>query len=92
MLTANGWFFIFLEVVVYKAHDERGLGRLSAVSHVYEVPVESPTFPTAASPSRTSLTLLLGFDCAAASAIAVYAVDLYLAAEVHVLLVGDSAQ
>jgi hypothetical protein len=27
------------------------------------------TFPTAASPSRTSLTLLLGFGCAEASAI-----------------------
>lgn len=34
-----------------------------------------PTFPTAASPSRTSLTLLLGFDAAAVESAMVVEVD-----------------
>lgn len=65
--TSNGWLFVFLKVVVDKAHNERRLDSESARgSHCTSL---WRTFPTAASPSSTSLTLLLGLGCAEASAI-----------------------
>jgi hypothetical protein len=40
-----------------------------SVLRIFAPRTEADTFPTAASPSRTSFTLLLGFGCAEASAI-----------------------
>lgn len=58
---ADGGFFVGLEVVVDETEDEGGLmGRLSdGCLGTMGLGIEG-TFPTAASPSSTSLTLLLG--------------------------------
>jgi hypothetical protein len=65
---ADGGFFIGLEVVVHESEDEGGLS--SANKSAYDKDLvgrdEERTFPTAASPRRTNLTLLLGLGVAAA--------------------------
>jgi hypothetical protein len=58
-----------LKVVVDEAHYERGLVQQSAMRDLFLQLCKGSTFPTAASPKSTSFTLLLGFACAAVSAI-----------------------
>lgn len=72
--TTNGWFLVLLEIVVDKAQDERGLVRVTisrcqSLRQNRRLQWSGPTLPTAASPSSTSLTLLLGFGAAAAESV-----------------------
>jgi len=60
--TSNSWFFILLEIIVYEPENEGRLYRISMLLRLR--PMYHITFPTAASPSRTSFTLLLGFGAA----------------------------
>lgn len=62
LLTTNSGFLVLLEIVVDEAQDERRL-HLCVSFRLYRTgasEAHSRTLPTAASPSRTSLTLLLG--------------------------------
>jgi hypothetical protein len=68
--TAYCGFLVLLEVVVDEAHYERGLFERLAFRISSFNREKRATFPTAASPKSTSFTLLLGFACAAVSAIA----------------------
>lgn len=73
--TTNGWFLVLLEVIVDEAKDERGLVRRCQSAFCHSLRQSSRlqwsrlTLPTAASPSSTSLTLLLGFGAAAAESV-----------------------
>ena len=59
--TADGGLLVFLKVVVYEAEDERGLCCCSVRCGLARPKLwYCRTFPTAASPSRTSLMLLVG--------------------------------
>jgi hypothetical protein len=63
--TANRRFLVLLEVIVHEAHYKRRL-KGSSASSSHRMPksvnqIDPLTLPTAASPSNTNLTLLLGF-------------------------------
>lgn len=69
--TAYGWLFVFLEIIVHEAEHERRLlqsdglaSEMISKKGALEAR-QGLTLPTAASPSSTSLTLLLGFGGAA---------------------------
>lgn len=68
--TSYGRLFVLLEVIVDESQNQRGLFQVKlfpcvspSVTHVQPESTEGQynTFPTAASPRSTSLTLLLGF-------------------------------
>lgn len=72
--TADGRLFVLLEVVVDEAQDKRGLPAVSMRKPCFQ-PNGAHTFPTAASPSRTSLTLLLGLAAFPESAMVYFKVS-----------------
>lgn len=71
--TSNGRLLVLLKIIVHKAKDERRLWQRHwlACHPPYSVGsilcLARSTFPTAASPSNTSLTLLLGFGALTAA-------------------------
>lgn len=75
VLTSYRGLLVLLEIIVHKTKDERGLQESSALSIIHTRCRRPHTFPTAASPSSTSLTLLLGlgaFDSDMVVAIVAY--------------------
>ena len=69
--TTDRWLFVLLENIVHEAEHEGGLmpsdglaSEMISEKGILEAQ-ENHTLPTAASPSSTSLTLLLGFGGAA---------------------------